>query len=121
MSSLRRPGEGDRGCSQSEMGLFFGSEIMEVHLPALEGGHGVTHNDSVSPAAPLSGNFSWHSCPAFDRYLPDSLSGCRGLNVEGGAVNPIIGEKRRIGEFEAFIWGFERNRPRYIRFPENNR
>jgi hypothetical protein len=43
------------------------------------------------------------------------------LNVEEEAVNPIIGEKRRIGDFEAFFWGFGRNRPRYIRFPENNR
>lgn len=76
---------------------------------------------SVSPAAPLSGIFSWHSCLAFDRYLPDSLSVCRGLNAEEGAVNPIIEEKRRIGEFEAFICGFGHNHPRYIRFPENNR
>jgi len=42
-------------------------------------------------------------------------------SVEQMAVNPISGEKRRIGEFEAFIWGFGRNHPRYIRFPENNR
>lgn len=75
---------------------------------------------SVSPAAPLSGIFSWHSCLAFDRYLPDSLSVCRGLNAEKGAVNPIIEEKRRIGEFEAFICGFGHNHPRYIRSPENN-
>ena len=110
-----------RGCSLSEMGLVIGRRSWSppVRLKRRSWLH-PQRAPSLRPF-PLSGIFSWHSCLAFDRYLPDSLSVCRGLNAEEAAVNPIIGEKRRIGEFEAFLCGFSHNDPRYIRFPESNR